>query len=179
MHPSRTAHIRCARWAPPAYAAPAVVAAAAGVAGRDDSRAAAPARGLVAFALLRRNRVAQSPGSRSRQWMRRMHAHMRLMPGSRCRQWMMRMHAHMRLMHSYPRRKPRCRKEKVDCWRHRTMHRAAEVRGDVDRTGPADVAANLGGAMHRPMPPKIDACLTAIMAVARRACVWWRLARGR
>ena len=53
------------------------------------------------------------------------------------------------------------------------------ARARPDRTGPADVAANLGGAMHRPMPPKIDACLTAIMAVARRACVWWRLARGR
>ena len=53
------------------------------------------------------------------------------------------------------------------------------ARARPDRTGPADVAArpDLGGAMHRPMPPKIDARPTANMAVARRACVWWRLAR--
>ena len=107
IHASRSdcAHPRlCSVGAGLPSAAPAVVAAAAGVAGRDDSRLQAPARGLVAFALLRRNQVAQSPGSRSRQWMRRMYAHMRLMPGSRCRQWMM-MRTY-RLMHSYPRPSP-------------------------------------------------------------------------
>ena len=57
------------------------------------------------------------------------------------------------------------------------------ARARPDRTGPADVAArpDLGGAMHRPMPPKIDARPTANMAVTRRACgcVWWRLAHAR